>query len=203
MADQFDAHDAQPLNPLMDPLDQPAKSWPKVIGIISIVWASLGLICNGCGAIASVIPGLAAGMMPQGQTMPQTPPLAIVLNVAAFLWAILLMVAAIKTLGRSPVGRPMHLVWAAGSVPMIVVATFIGYQISQQQWQAQVQHMQSDPKMAQQAQWFAQNIDTFAIATSACAAVLRLAWPAFCLIWFGVIKPRSEEIAEGVVEPVA
>ncbi len=102
--------------------------WPKVIGTISIVWASLGLLCGGCGMIFLVaMPTFMKGAVEKLGPMP--PPMLpspeqMVLGGIGFLWAIVLLVAGITTVTRRPIGRPLHLIHGAVAIILGVLAIF-------------------------------------------------------------------------------
>src|SRR5689334_5975232 len=125
-----------PLNPLL-PVEYPdeRRTWPTAIGVISIVWASLGLICNSCSAIQHAVPGLLSGLAPGGpQAAPQAgSPVMLGLAIVGFFWSILLLVAGIRTLSRAPAGRALHLAWVAGAIPLGIIGTYFGYIIGKQQ----------------------------------------------------------------------
>jgi len=191
-------------NPPMEPGDlgtlaEPPK-WPKVVGIISIVWAGLGLTCTGCG-LASMV------FMPQlmkvseqamGGPMPaimQPGPLQIVLTAASLIPVILLLLAGIATVGRKPTGRPLHLAYAVVSIVMSVASTVVAaqHQLAVIEWAQQ----NPDSKWAGQAQ------SPMAWIGLAFGILIGLAWPVFCLIWFGLVKRRNADITEGLEEPAA
>lgn len=182
--------------------DFPAEPpvWPKVIGIISIVLASLSLVCGGCGIfqnIAAVAQGGSAIQAPSGGTMQLPPPpmAAIVLMVVGWFWAILLVVAGVQTLRRIAGGRTLHLVYAAVSVLMCIANTLVTWSYVQ----STVQALSADPQMAQM-----QGFITGVMWGSVCfGLVLGLGYPIFLLIWFGLIKKRPEDMGPPPQELVA
>lgn len=58
---------APPVNPGQIDFDPEPPSWPKVIGIISIVWGSLGVICNACGLFGQMAGDAFVNMAPPEQ----------------------------------------------------------------------------------------------------------------------------------------
>lgn len=131
----------------------PIPSWPKTIGIISICWGSLGLLCNGCGF---------AGIMMQGTFLKQAEeqfgpmpdvmkPQPAQMGLLAFgvLWTILLLISGILLVSRKQVSITLHLVYAVGGLIMGVVGTVVGVMqnLAISNW---VQNNQSE-KWAQQA----------------------------------------------------
>ena len=92
-------------------------AWPKVVGIISIVLASLGLVCGVCGLIQNGMAfaqGGAEMQMPEGKTMQMPAPslLSIVLMALGWLWSLMLLTAGIMTVKRRANGRTLHIVYA-------------------------------------------------------------------------------------------
>src|SRR3954471_18440045 len=86
------------------PMPGEPPAWPKVIGIISIVWASLGLACGMCGfGWILYLPTFSKQMEAQMGPMPpaMTPSAAqMALMVVGILWAFVLLSAGIATIGR-------------------------------------------------------------------------------------------------------
>ncbi len=181
--------------------DAPAPpKWPKVIGIISIVLGSLGVICGGLGIGWQL---LAPGMMSQmagGGPPAIMNPSAVQLGVGAvsILWTILLIVAGAMTVARKPGGRTAHLAWAA--VAMIFGAVGIYMQVK----------MNADV-----ATWCADNPDSdFAkqqqmggaigpMIGYACGGFFGFGWPLFILTWFLGVKRTGAALREGVSDQVA
>jgi hypothetical protein len=185
-------------------------AWPKVVGIISIVWASLGLICNGCTAVSALVQPMLISMVPpeqqqqmQQQMAGQNVAFNIVIGILGFLLSALLLYAGIQTMRYQWKGRTLHLVWAALAILIGLIGSFIGFGAMKQQVAAQMQQMQSDPNMAAQAQQMQGGIEAFAYAIFGCTVLFSLAYPAFTLIWFGLIKTREEQMGQAPQELVA
>ncbi len=187
------------------PQNQP-KSWPKAIGIISIVWGSLGLICNGCGFVGNLSQDAMMKMMPQptGPNAPQIGPMPDVMKATAveiagaglaFVCSALLIVAGSVLVARRPAARSLHLAYACLSALLTIVMTVMMMQ-----------------KLSAIAAWSQQNPDNFWAQSGsagfgfvgvAIGLVVGLAYPLFCLVWFLAIKKGTSEITEGTEEPVA
>jgi hypothetical protein len=192
-------YDTPPTEPgeLEDALLADPPSWPKVVGIISIVWASLGLTCTGLGVLGLLFMPMMAGAA-QGQSLPPTmqPGILMWVNLAVgFVVVLLLMAAGISLVNRRPSGRSLHLVYGVTGILTSSYGLFV-------QWQG----------IQQMAQWRQANpTSPFAQGGSPTAdligllfgAVLGLAWPIFCLIWFGLIKRTHDSITGGLDEPAA
>lgn len=176
-------------------------AWPKVVGIISIVWASIGLVCNLCNMLGGVMQGAFMGMVPpeqqeqmKAQMAANSSPLAIGASALSLLVSALLLVAGIQTLRRRANGRMLHLVWVVAALIAGVIggyAGWIGMQASVNQT------LQNDPN----AQQMAGAVNGIAIAMFGCIMLLTFAWPLFCAVWFGAMGKRPEVGAKDM-EPI-
>jgi hypothetical protein len=174
--------------------------WPKVVGITSIVWASIGLACGVCGigslAFMPQLMKMAEQSMGEPYPAALNPPRSLlVLAAVGTLWTFLLLAAGIATVTRRPAGRPLHLLYSIGSVLLAFVNTAFSlqYQNAVAQWAAQ----NPGSKWAQ-TQGGVGNMIGIAFGL-----LLGLAWPAFCIVWFGFIKRKPEDMTGGVQEPAA
>jgi len=159
--------------------------WPKVVGIISLVYAGLGVTCVGCGM---AMPLLMPMILPANMDLPPSMtygPLQWLLLGASLLLVGLLVVAGVMTVSRKPAGRVAHLVWAALSVPM----SFAGLAMQLMQRQELIEWAKAHPDNP-----MAKGQDgPGGYIGMAVGLVIGLAWPTFCLIWFGLVKrdPKS------------
>lgn len=186
-----------PLDPLSDALFDEPPMWPKVIGIISIAWGSLGLFCGLCGVVGIV----AMNLVPQGGgsnplgAMPDVMKPSIgqyVILSLSFPSTILLLAAGIVLVLRKPSSRSLHLLYALSSIPLSIAGVIFGLaQVADQvAWK---QHNAADP--------WAKNIQPeFGYIAVAFSGILGVAWPLFLLIWFLAVKRRSSDISAGVRE---
>lgn len=177
-------------------MDGPAPPrWPKVIGIISIVFGSLGVICGGVGIgwqlLAPGMMGQMAGGAPPAIMNPS--PINLGYGAVSTLFTFVLIVAGALTVARKPSGRTAHLAWAV--VAMIFGAVGIYMQVKMN---------------AEIATWVADNPDAdfskqpqMPIIGYACAGFFGFGWPLFTLVWFGLIKKKGSDLTEGVTEQVA
>jgi len=185
-------------------------AWPKVVGIISIVWASLGLICNGCTAVSALVQPMIINMVPPEQQQQMQQQMAgqnvvfnIVIGVIGIILSVLLLYAGIQTLRYRWAGRMLHLAWAVLAVIIGIVGSIIGFGMMKDQVAAQMQQIQNDPNMAAQAQQMQGGIEAFAYVIFGCTVLFSLAYPVFILIWFGLIKTRPEQMGPPPQELVA
>jgi hypothetical protein len=192
-----------PMNPTppVEPFDmlppEPAQ-WPKVVGTISIVWSSIGLLCGVCGiGFLAFMPQMMKSAEQQLGPMPdimKPNPIQLATSALGFIPAVLLLISGIVTVLRRPVGRPLHLVYAI--LGLLIGVVGIGYGIKHQLDVMAWAQANQDNKWAQNAK------SPFAFIGIAFGAVLSFAWPIFCLIWFGLVKRDTRDLAAGP-EPAA
>lgn len=166
-----------------DSIEGKVYTWPVVIGVISIVWASLGLVCTGCGAgVLAALPSMMQSQGPLPPSMMMSGMMALNMGLGLVL-AILLLIAGILTLRRNPVGGKLHLVYAVLALPLVAFGIWIQFQ-----------------QLAAMEQWVAENPSSpFAQGHSSAGnmigmgfgVVLGGGWPIFLLIWFGVVKNKA------------
>ena len=196
-------------------IDEP-PTWPKTIGIVSIVWASLGLTCSVCytGSYVFVEPimgfAMKAAAQQSGGTASsaanvQVPPayLPNVLDwVTVILWVGItgfLLFAGITLVKRRVQGRTFHLAYAVASVFITGLRAFAEYS-KQTEIQAWIAANPDIPFAKQQAASpFASSATVIGVILTALVATI---YPAFILIWFLFIKKNPAEIAAGVEEPL-
>ncbi len=178
----------------------PRPSWPKVIGIISIVLGSLGVLCGAAGIgwqfLGASMMGAQAGDFPPVYTNP--PLLMTVVGVIAILWSILLIVAGSTTAGRKPAGRPMHLLWASVAIVIGAISMY-----NQTQMQAEVARWVSENPEKRFAKQQKMGGGLGSMIGYGCGGFFGFAWPLFTLVWFGAVKRSGAQIAAGADEPVA
>ncbi len=192
-----------PITPSQIDFDPEPPSWPKVIGIISIVWAALGLTCMGCMTVGIVMQDFSSQMManakgPNGESIPPMPDvmksgaLEWAQMTVGFILAAVLLVAGIQLVRRNPIARLLHLAYSASSIVVTLAGLYPGLM-----------------KQRKIAEWAAQNPDNFwataqqqnaafAQIAIAIAVVVGMAYPIFLLVWFGGMKRNSQAIAEGL-----
>jgi hypothetical protein len=175
------------------PLDAPQlpeepPKWPKVMGLLSVTVASVGLLLGLCGV--GMITLLAVfrdkieaqnGKMPD-VFLPSAP--QAVLGLLGFVWATLLLVAGIATLTRRRSGRSMHLVYAACSL----VAGPIGLVLGVLQQKAIFDWNSANSG----SEWAKHSNPTVAFAFMGIGVLIGIAWPLICLIWFAPARHSPE-----------
>lgn len=187
----------------VDDFVEPAK-WPKVYGIISIVWGALGLLCGGLGAawmgfgprmMQSAAANSAGGFPPALTTVN---PATLAITVVSTLWAVLLITAGSMCVARKPAARPAHLVWAVGAIVLTAIGTKMNLDIQADIAQWVRDNPNADFSKAQAGAGSLGNMIGLAVGL-----FFGLVWPIFSLIWFGIVKTKPEEFTRGVVESAA
>jgi preprotein translocase subunit SecG len=174
------------------------RNWSTVIGVISIVLGSLGVVgsaWNGVGLfIAKVIRGtlVATGGTAQAAFAGMDRwmiPLAIS-HVLMCGVAFLLIVAGVKTNGRSPIGRKLHIVWAWLKILVAILSSILGVLIQQTQLEAmQASSGSSGNGTAGISAAFSPILTMVTVAIGIC---WQAAYPTFILIWFARPSIREE-----------
>lgn len=171
--------------------------WPKVVGTISIVWASLGLTCGACGLIMPIVTtSMVKGVEQQWGPMPDVmKPTALQMAIGAFgmIPTILLLVGGIMVVARKPAGGLVHVIYGVLSLITTVAGVIVGLQ----QQRAIADWVQQNPDN----QWAQQAKPGVGLAIMGVMLTLGLVWPIFSIIWFGAVKrgapmdiPREEII---------
>jgi len=170
------------------PDEQPRPKWPKVIGIISISWGGLGLVCGGCGLLAlAFMPTLMGGQFKPEDLPPSMKFNAMQWGIAGFgmIMTVVLVAAGITCVKRLPMARWLHLVCAIAGFPQVALSVYNQVQTNavMEQW---VRENPSSP--------FAKGFSpTGAMFGMIVTVVLGLAYPLFLLVWFGLIKRKPED----------
>lgn len=193
-----------PAEPDLAPLPH-RPGWPKAIGIISIVLGALALTCmilsGAMVPLGAAMAGEAFEDIPPPPNMRLSPPLLGALGLGALV-NLVLLIAGIMTLRRSTLGRSLHLAYGV----LGVIAALVGVAIQL--------HMQNELQ-----QWIADYGDTeipggggttwgeqmqmqqqFQGISMIAGLIISLAYPVFCIIWFGMIKRNAEAMGAGLPE---
>lgn len=194
---QFPPSMTPPMEPMLESEDTP-PAWPKAVGIVSIVWGSLGIACNGCGVVSMlVMPGLMAQAVPNEPMPPQFQPsgLAVLASVLSVCVSVVLIVAGVLVMRRRELGRWLHLGYAAAAL----VLTIVGVAIQLQMMAAMDQFVRENPGSMWAQQQNAPGSKIGQQVGLVFGVVLGAAYPLFCLVWFGLIK-RGGSMGSAVAE---
>ena len=170
--------------------------WPLVIGIISIAWGSIGLLCGGLITVwRAVMPGMVEQAL-EGDPLPDAMVMDAsdwIIAVGSLGLALLILFAGIACVTRRPITRVMHLLYAILTIPLVVWSYMISTADQEQlkQWVEQYPNNQ----ISQQVQ--RQNASVNELIGLVLTIVLGFAIPLFYLIWFGLIKTKPEQITGG------
>ena len=197
--------------------DRPAPGWPKVVGILSTIFGILAITC-GVGGVAlmfasdKILSGVMGSQLPDGVPPPPMAPSldAIMIASATFglIVNVILILAGISLIRRKPSGRSLHLVYALLAVVTGFFSTYAGFQGSMKQQQALEawieQHGDTDfgkQIKNQQAQQAGMQ-QTIRVAGTAVGLAVALAWPTFCIVWFGMVKRDADTMLGSADESV-
>ena len=169
--------------------------WPTVIGIIGIIWAAFGVLGGIGGMCSPLIMKLMAGL-PGAQTQFELSNIqkALTVGVGALgmLAAILLLIAAIKLLGRKGGARKLLLVWAVLKILVVAVQAMVTYTIQQAQFQSMGPTTSGMPP--QMFNVFGNMSFVVILFTVLFQILWGWALPLFVLVWF-TRKKFTEEMA--------
>lgn len=160
----------------------PIPKWPKPVGIISICWGALGLLCNGCGLAnvafsSTFMKGAEEALKaPMPDVMKPTPIQAIPM-VFGLVWTILLIVAGFMLVSRKQASITLHIIYAIGALLLGLAGGAMAFQ-QQLAIQAWAKANAGDP-------WANQYNPTLNWSIFGVIMLLSLVWPVFCVIWFG------------------
>lgn len=172
---------------------EPAK-WPTVVGVVSIVWGGLGLLCGVCGGVMMLMPSMMVGMIPEDQRAEVERqmaanaawPIEYILLAFGVLMALLLVVSGIMLVKRNPGARPLFLVYGLAGVLLTLCQAGVQIVKIPQAVKAGMPPGATDDMIRQGT--------IMGYVMAAIMILLGMAWPAFCLIWFGLVKRDSRDL---------
>lgn len=185
---------------LEDDLLDNKPGWPKLVGILSIVFGAISVTCSGANFV--LLPMQKGMIEPLLEGAPPPPnmdlsPMMIASMGVGILWNVLLLVGGIALVLRKPVARAMHLVYAVLSVPIIALSLwiFVTMNAEMSQW---VKDYPDNQFAQQQAQ-----AGPIGLIIGLVLITLSLAWPVFCAVWFGAVKRTNESMGAVIGDDVA
>lgn len=189
-------------------LPPPISKWPSVVGTISIVLASLGLVCYGCGTVNGLVSAFMGGIAAPGQQPPPPAPgpvaaMQIGSACVSTLLSAWLLAAGIGLLRRRPWGRPGAIGWAVAKLVVAVVSTAIA--IVQAEQAAQYVNDAIAQGSSQGGGSVSFKVTAAMLMSFYVAALLwSLIWPVFLLAWLSRARIRDEvrsweELARDVI----
>jgi len=171
-------------------------SWPKWIGILTIVYSVLGIGCTGLAAVFTPMVGGMMEPMLDGAPMPEglkVGPVDWVLLLSGFAMTVVLLFGGIFCLARRPGCRWMFVLYGLVTIPMSLVnyVRQLDKQESIRQWAERYPDTQyAEMVRAQQSGAAAQVGEIVGLGF---VLVLGVLIPLFYLIWFGFVKTRREQ----------
>lgn len=186
---QFDT-EVPPVTPHTTPHAMPpplkGTAWPKVLGIICIIFGVFGSLGGCIGMFTPLMLEPLSAMMPPEQrepyraTMEEWMTASIAISIIAFVLAVTLTIGGIQLLKKRKTAIPLLRVWAAAKMVLVVVNAFIAYRIQEDQF-----------ALMQEAGTSAQNMppgmDNFMNIVMIFSSIFGVLWgwalPVFLLIW--------------------
>lgn len=177
--------------------------WPKVLGVVCMVFGGLGLTCGGLGLLTSPIS--AKFMTPMFEGDPMMPslvfgPVDYLLGGINLLLAVVLLFGGITLFARRPLGRTLLLLYSIPTMPLVIyqmIRTF-EKQAADIQW---AKDFPNNP-IAQGMNQGGAGQQIGQMVGMGIFVVLGLGFPLFLFIWFAAIKTKPIQITgteDGVV----
>ncbi|GJM19653.1 MAG: hypothetical protein DHS20C14_18660 [Phycisphaeraceae bacterium] len=195
---EYDASPPTEFDPADPELFVEAPKWPKVVGILSVVFGSISVFCGGVGiALAPLGVSMAEGQLNGDPPPPNMviAPIDMVSQGVGFLINILLIIAGSTLLMRKPAARALHLLYGVA----FLFAAGLGI------WAQMKKQAAMDAYAQQYDNIYAQQhgqAGSLALIIGVVMMVAFLCWPAFCLVWFGLTKTKPSDIT-GAHDPAA
>ncbi len=188
------------MTPPVEPgeIPHPPSAWPKVIGVITIIFGSLAILGGCSGAVSSLFMSSLSGLVPEEQAtmydaMEGLKPWMIIGAVLALALGILQLVAGIGLVRRRAWSPTACMVWAAIKMVFVVGYTILGDMARQAQFEAAQEMIQQDPNMpAGMAAMMASFFQVFGVFAIVVGILWGWALPVFLLIWFSRGKIKAE-----------
>ena len=169
-------------------------TWPKVVGVISIVLGSGACLSGGWGFAAPRFMKMMADLLPQDQAAPFTAmqewsTWILISSSLTILIALVLLVTGIDLVRRRRRGIKLGRIWAVLKMIFAVCGTVIGFVIQKEQF------LQMSEQLRQQN---APIDGSVLVVFGAVGAVFGILWacvyPVFLLIWFSRAKVKAEYV---------
>lgn len=176
---------------------KPPESWPTVIGVISIIFGSLGVLSGACGGALLLLSGPLVSMIPKEQAAEMEvqlssglpyPVLQGGVMLLELVISVMMLVGGIVLLRRKRSARGL----LVGTAWLDLLANTVGAVVGFMVMQAQMKAMQENAEVAQQMPAGFGALAQGAGGVMAFVQWLFLAiWPVFVLIWFSRSRVRE------------
>lgn len=202
MSDVFDPHSEASQDHTGLPEHREPPGWPIPVGIISIALAGLGLVCGGLGlASMPFLPKMMEGAM-NGDPLPPTMvfgPIDYAIGALGLAFAVVLLFGGIMLVGRRPIARPIHLIYALAAMPLSITQMVRGFDKQGQMAQWATDYPNNEMAKAINSGATGQQIgEIFGLVLG---VGIGIGFPLFLFIWFMLVKPKPTDIT-GTVEGV-
>lgn len=173
----------------------PRKGWTTPVGLLSVIFGTIACVFTAAGiGLMPVWAGMVEGQL-NGASLPPNMRLTPMLLAAGVLGVAvngLLIVAGISTMLKKAVGSPLHLTYALASVASLFFGTYVQMQVQADMVDWAKQYPDNDFVQQMAAQQGGSGAGVALIA----GIGVSLAWPVFCIIWFGMMKKSPKLAAE-------
>lgn len=202
MSDAFEPHSETAHDHTGVPEHRDPPGWPIPVGIISIAFAGLGLVCGGIGlASMPFLPKMMQGAL-NGDPLPPTMvfgPMDYAIGGIGLALAIVLLFGGIMLVGRRPIARTLHLVYAVAAMPISILQLVRGFdkQAQMAQWATDY----PNNEMAKAINGGAPGQQIGELVGLILGVGIGIGFPLFVFIWFMLVKPKPTDITgteEGV-----
>ena len=165
------------------------SSWPTVVGILSVVFGSMGTLAGFCGGLGSLFMGTMMSTFAKGNAQTQSMvdgmkaimPYQLISCALTFIPGVILLISGIGTLRRRRWARRVSMLWVVVRLVLGGIGVFVGLRTQQ----VMQQHMGSMPSPS----WAS-------IFQGPAGMVIGLVWvsayPIFILIWFNRAAIKKE-----------
>ena len=165
-----------------------AATWPKIIGVISIVFGSVACLSGAWGLLAPRLMEAVAVKAPQSQAAPFAAmegwgTWIVVSSALTMLIAPVLLVAGIDLVRRRRRGIKLGRVWAVLKMIFAVAGSYLGFVMIQEQFRQMPQQ-----KLPVGGDFFV----VMGVVGAVAGVLWSCAYPVFLLIWFSRAKVRTE-----------
>jgi hypothetical protein len=181
----------------------PPEGWPMVIGVLSIIFGSLGALQGVCGAAGLLLVTVLSGVLPpevrdqmqaQGQMSVPYPLLQGLQLVPEFGVSIVLLVGGILLVRRKRKSGVVLTAFALLDLCSNTYAAVLGYFV----FVATTEAAAANPQMQQAgAQWIMGLMQRVTLPMVGITWVVSAIWPVFLIIWFRRAKTRASMGAWG------
>lgn len=189
---------SNPFDPNSVEFQERPPGWPKVIGIVSIVLASLGLFCGVCAVGGMAMLPMAGQQNPEFANLPPsvqiTPGLLLHIGLG-IIGSILLVVAGIQTIRRNALGRTLHILSAIFGIAILCFGIYRSWIMIPQM----EQFIQDYPN----SMFSKSNPKTDFVTQVVTSVLLGGAYHFFLLFWFLVVKRTPESMVKSTQTPAA